>query len=373
MAELRPETLAPLEAIDAVDLHRLAMPLDPPIRSGIHHIDGIHTVVVEVRAGGEVGVGYAFAFSLNETRAIAAIGEDLVTVVQADPRRGVRAHWQAMWEHLNFIGHEGPGVMAMAAIDTALWDLLARQAGIPLYRLLGAAGGEVEAYAAGGWLSWDVGRVIEEAQLFAEAGYRAYKMRVGSSDWRADAERVRAVRAALDRRVGLMIDVNQAWDVDTAIEAGNDLEDVGLLWIEEPVDAQDHAGHARLAAELRTPVAAGETLWGRRGFTQLMDAGGVDVVQLDLMRCGGITPFLQIATLVEASGSPVTSHLFTPISAHLLAAIPRPHMAEHLPAWFDPLFEEAPRIIEGLLLPSEEPGLGLTLSSGALERWKVSR
>jgi L-alanine-DL-glutamate epimerase-like enolase superfamily enzyme len=104
-----------------------------------------------------------------------------------------------------------------------------------------------------------------------------------------------------------------------------------------------------------------------------MDAGGVDVVQLDLMRCGGITPFLQIATLVEASGSPVTSHLFTPISAHLLAAIPRPHMAEHLPAWFDPLFEEAPRIIEGLLLPSEEPGLGLTLSSGALERWKVSR
>jgi mandelate racemase len=372
MTETRPELLAPLEAIDEIVIHRLAMPLDPPIRSGIHHIAGVHTVMVEARLGGETGVGYAFAFSPNEARAVAAIGEDLVATVMAAPGRGVRAHWSAMWDHLNFIGHEGPGVMAMAAIDTALWDLLARQAGLPLYRLLGARGAEVEAYAAGGWLSWSVEEVIEEARLFAAAGYRAYKMRVGSPDWRADVERVRAVREALDQELGLMIDVNQAWDMETARAAGESLEDLGLLWIEEPVDAQDHAGQARLAAELRTPVAAGETLWGRRGFAQLLDAGGVDVVQLDLMRCGGITPFLAIVALVEASGSPVTSHLFTPISAHLLAATARPHMAEHLPAWFDPIFEEPPRIVDGLLLPSDEPGLGLTVSPAALERWEVS-
>jgi len=362
-----------VEAIDEILIHRLAMPLEAPIRSGIHHIDGIHTAIVEARAGEETGVGYSFAFTHNEAAAIAALGEDLVATVQADPGRGVRAHWGAMWDQLNFIGHEGPGVMAMAAIDTALWDLLARQAGLPLHRLLGDAGGEVEAYAAGGWLSWDVERVIDEARLFAEAGYRAYKMRVGSSDWRADVARVRAVREALDPALGLMVDVNQAWDVDTALAAGAALEELELLWIEEPIDAQDHAGQARLASELRTPVAAGETLWGRRGFAQLLDAGGVDVVQLDLMRCGGITPFMQIAALVEAAGSPVTSHLFTPISAHLLAASTRPHMAEHLPAWFDPLFEQAPRIAGGLLLPSEDPGLGLTLSAAALERWEVSR
>lgn len=371
MSEARPELAAPLEAIDEIAIRRLAMPLEPPIRSGIHNISGIHTVVIEARSGDEVGVGYAFAFTANETRAIAAIAEDLVAEVLADPSRGVRAHWGRMWDHLNFIGHEGPGVMAMAAIDTALWDLLARQARLPLYRLLGAAGGEVEAYAAGGWLSWSVERVIEEASLFAEAGYRAYKMRVGSPDWRADVERVQTVREALDDEVGLMIDVNQAWDVDTALAAGRAIEGLGLLWIEEPLNAQDHPGQARLARDLRTPVAAGETLWGRRGFSQLLEAGGVDIVQLDLMRCGGITPFLAIAALVEASGSPVTSHLFTPISAHLLAAVARPHMAEHLPAWFDPIFEEAPRIVDGILLPSEEPGLGLTLSAAALERWEV--
>ena len=132
MSEARPELAAPLEAIDEVAIRRLAMPLEPPIRSGIHEISGIHTVVVQARSGEEVGVGYALAFTANESRAVAALAEDLVTEVLADPSRGVRAHWGQMWDHLNFIGHEGPGVMAMAAIDTALWDLLARQARQPL-------------------------------------------------------------------------------------------------------------------------------------------------------------------------------------------------------------------------------------------------
>jgi L-alanine-DL-glutamate epimerase-like enolase superfamily enzyme len=363
------DTGAPVERID---LRCVTMPLQPQIRSGIHRIDGIHTLIVEVTAHGEVGLGYAFAFSANEIAAVAALARDLASVVVESPTRGVRAHWSAMWDRLNFSGHEGPGVMALAAIDTALWDLLARAAGLPLYRLLGAAEPSSDLYAAGGWLSWSVERVIEEAQSFAEAGYRAYKMRVGSADWRSDIERVGAVRDALDEDVGLMVDVNQAWSVDSALRAGRELDELGLLWIEEPVDAQDHRGHARLARELLTPIAAGETLWGRRGFTQLIEAGGVDVVQLDLMRCGGVTGFLSIARLVEADRSPITSHLFTQISAHLLAAVPGAYMAEHLPSWFDPLFEEPPEIAAGRLLASEQPGLGLTLSGSALERWEVS-
>lgn len=361
---------AALPAVERLRLTRLAMPLAEPIRSGIHAIDSIHLFVAEASAGGSTGLGFAFSFRPNEIAAVAAIGADLAAVVEARPR-GVRAHWQAMWDHLNFIGHEGAGVMAMAAIDTALWDLLAREAGLPLYRLLGAAEPGVEVYAAGGWLSWPIERVIAEARGFAAAGYGAYKMRVGAADWRSDVERVRAVRDALDPGVGLMVDANQAWSVDTALRVGAALEDVGLLWIEEPTDAQDHAGQARLARRLRTPIAAGETLWGRRGFSQLLAAGGVDVFQLDLMRCGGVTPFMTIVPLVEATRSPVTSHLFTHLSAHLLAACSRPYMAEHLPAWFDPFFARPPRIVDGVLLPTEEPGIGLELAASARERWEV--
>jgi L-alanine-DL-glutamate epimerase-like enolase superfamily enzyme len=358
------------QAIERVVISRIAMPLEEPIRSGIHSIDGIYSTVVEIGAGGVTGVGYAFAFSINELRAVAALAEDLADVVRGAPG-GVRERWRAMWDRLNFIGRAGPGAMAMAAIDTALWDLLARQAGVPLYRLLGGAEPAIELYGAGGWLSWPVERVVEEARSFATAGYRAYKMRLGNPDWRADVRRVQAVREAIPPELGLMVDVNQAWSADVALAAGRELEDLGLLWIEEPIDAHDYRGQAELARALGTPIAAGETLWGRRDFEHLLDAGGVDVVQLDLMRCGGVTPFLSIAALVEATGAPVTSHLFTPISAHLLAAVPGASMAEHLPSWFDPLFEQQPVINDGVLGASAEPGLGLTLSPGAVARWGV--
>jgi L-alanine-DL-glutamate epimerase-like enolase superfamily enzyme len=354
--------------VESLRIHRLAMPLDETIRSGIHAIDSIHTVVVEANEGRETGVGYAFAFSANEARAVAAIVEDL-TAVAGPGSAGVEARWRAMWDRLNFIGRVGPGAMAMAAIDTALWDLLARRAGLPLYRLLGADEPAIELYGAGGWLSWRVEKVIEEARSFHASGYRAYKMRVGGPDWREDVDRVRAVRSALPAELGLMIDANQAWSTDDAIRAGEALEDLDLCWIEEPVDAQDFVGQAGVARALRTPVAAGETLWGRRDFELLLEAGGVDVVQLDLMRCGGITPWLSIAAMVEEAGASITSHLFTPISAHLLAPLRRAYMAEHLPSWFDPLFEEKPVIGDGRLHAGTAPGLGLTLSRSALERW----
>jgi L-talarate/galactarate dehydratase len=353
-----------------VAISRIAMPLEEPIRRGIHAIDGIYSTVVEISAEGATGVGYAFAFSVNELRAVAALAEDLADVVRGRPG-SVREQWRAMWDRLNFIGRAGPGVMAMAAIDTALWDLLARQAGLPLYRLLGGDEPAIEVYGAGGWLSWPVERVVEEARSFAAAGYRAYKMRLGRPDWREDVDRARAVREAIPPELGLMVDVNQAWSADAALAAGRELDDLGLLWIEEPIDAQDYRGQAELARALATPIAAGETLWGRRDFQCLLDAGGVDVVQLDLMRCGGVTPFLSIAALAEAAGAPVTSHLFTPISAHLLAAVPRAFMAEHLPSWFDPLFEQQPVIRRGVLGVSAEPGLGLTLSPSALARWGI--
>jgi L-alanine-DL-glutamate epimerase-like enolase superfamily enzyme len=366
------DTTAGLEArIERVTVRHLSMPIDPPIRSGIHNIAGVETVITEVDAGGERGIGYAFAFSRAEATAVKVLAIELGELVAAAPARGPRDHWRAMWQHINFIGQEGPAVMALAAIDTALWDLLARAAGLPLHALLGAEARPSPAYAAGGWISWTVDEVIEEARAFQEAGYRAYKMRVGQPDWREDVRRVYAVREALGDDMGLMVDVNQAWSVATALRAGRELESAELLWIEEPVEAQDIRGTVQVSRELRTPVAAGETLWARRGFQSLLEAGGSDVVQLDLMRCGGIAEFGAIATLAEARRLPIASHMFTGISAHLMAAAPNAYLIEHLPGWFDALFDELPDIRDGLVHPSSSPGLGLNLSNEAVSRWQV--
>lgn len=357
--------------IDAITVRQLAMPIDPPIRSGIHFIGSVETVIAEVEADGERGLGYAFCFSPHEARAIRELAIELADVIKEGPPRGVKAHWHAMWQHINFIGREGPAVMALSALDTALWDLLARAARLPLYKLLGASRQETPAYAAGGWLSWPIEQVIDEALAFKSAGYRAYKMRIGGPDWREDVRRVYAVREAIGTEMALMADVNQAWSVADVLRAGRELEGAELGWIEEPVEAQDHAGTARVAAELETPVAAGETLWCRRGFQPLFDAGGVDVVQLDLMRCGGIGEFIAIATEAETRRLPVASHMFTPISAHLMASLSNAYMVEHLPGWFDPLFDEQPLLRDGRVRPSDEPGLGLTVSAEALANWQV--
>lgn len=358
--------------IDAVVVRQLEMPIEPPIRSGIHHITGIHTVFVELQAEGVLGVGYAFAFTRYQAATIRALAVELGDLVRAGSPCGVRAHWEAMWAHTNFIGHEGPATMAMAAIDTALWDLLARTAGMPLYRLLGAATPATAVYAAGGWLSWPLEDVVEEAQSFQAARYDGYKMRIGSPNWKEDVRRVYAVREAVGPDFALMADVNQAWSVETCLRAGRELEAADLAWLEEPVNAQDLAGSRRVADALDTPVAVGETVWGRRGFQQLLDAEAGDVIQLDLMRCGGVTEFLAITALVETRRLPMTSHLFTPISAHLMAATNNAYMIEHLPAWFDPMLEEQPVIEGGKIRPTDSPGIGLTISQSAIARWEVS-
>jgi L-alanine-DL-glutamate epimerase-like enolase superfamily enzyme len=242
---------------------------------------------------------------------------------------------------------------------------------MPLYRMLGGADGGTPVYGAGGWLSWRLEEVIAEAQRFQAAGYHGYKMRIGSRDWREDVRRVRAVREAVGTNFALMVDVNQAWSVETSLRAGRELESADLTWIEEPVEAEDLTGSHRVADELLTPIAVGETVWGTRGFQRLLDEPAGDVIQLDLMRCGGITRFLAITAMVEARRLPVTSHLFTPISAHLMATTPAAYMVEHLPSWFDPLFEQGPLIEGGRIHPSRSPGLGLTIAEPLVSSWEV--
>src|SRR5207253_834449 len=145
-------------------------------------------------------------------------------------------------------GRTGIGLLAVAAIDTALWDLAAQAAGVPLYRLAGGASRSLPVYAQPGWLSLPVEGVIEEALFFVEQGFRHYKLRVGSADWRADVERVRRVREALPADVALLVDANQGWSRFLALEACRALDELGLYWIEEPVDALDFEGCAAVAA-----------------------------------------------------------------------------------------------------------------------------
>jgi mandelate racemase len=321
-----------------------------------------------MEAEGGTGIGHAYTFAPNQAESIRVLIEDLAETLIGQELTDVRRIWHDLWIRINFIGQSGPPVMALAAIDTALWDLLAQQARLPLYRLLGAHRDRLPVYASGGWLSYSAGELVEDALRFREAGYRHYKIKVGSPDWRQDLERVRAIRKAVGDDLVLMVDANQGWDEATAIQAGRALEQEGVSWFEEPVPVQDLSGSARIAAALEVPVATGETVFTRHGFLPLIEARAGDVLMPDLMRCGGPTEYMQVVALADAYQLPVSSHTFTEVSAHLMAAAPNCMLVEYIPGWWDDLFEGAPEIHDGFVHLPDRPGLGFRFAPDAMVR-----
>jgi len=358
--------------IARVVVHRLSVPLPRPVRTASHDHAHADTVVVEMRTdAGLVGSGYCFAFGAHRARALAALVEDLVPLWEGRDPSGVRTHFAAAWRAMNFMGHAGAAMMALAALDTACWDLAARVAGLPLFRYLGGERTRVPTYASAGlWIDYTVEELVAEAERFRAQGHRAMKMRIGRPRPSDDVERVRLVREAVGPDVGLLVDVNQGWDEATAIRVGHELEPFDLFWLEEPLPYQDLEGCARVAAALTVPVATGETDYGSQAVKRHLELRAADVLMPDLQRMGGVSGFLDAATLCRAWHRPVSSHLFTEASSHLLASMSHGLILEHMP-WWDELFTEPLTVADGHVLLPDRPGLGVELSPRALERFRV--
>ena len=357
--------------IGRIVVHPLRLPLPRPLKTSIHDIRAVDTVLVELQgAGGAVGSGYCFAFGERRARALQSLVEDLATVYEGQDARATRTLFDQAWRSINFLGHTGVSVMALAALDTACWDLAAQAAGLPLWRFLGAADNRVPAYASSGlWLDRSIDELVAEARGFVAAGHRAVKMRLGrTAD--EDLARARALRAALGPDVKLLADVNQGWDETTAIRTGHALEEVGLFWLEEPLPYEDLEGSARVAAALVTPIASGETEYGWLGMKRYLDARAADILMPDLQRMGGVTGYLKAVNLCEAYHSPVSSHLFVESSGPVLATAPHGVILEHMD-WWESLFDDRLAVVDGVVVLPDRPGIGLGLDRAALTRYRA--
>ena len=346
--------------------HRLSIPMPRRYVSGIHDYSATENVLVELDAGEATGSGHAFAFLPRQADAIMALVVDFAETLVGRPVDHVRGIWSELWRRINFVGQSGIAVMALGAVDTALWDLLAQRGGMPLHRLLGAAHADLPVYASGGWFTYAKEELVEEAHALAERGYRDYKIKVGHPDPRIDIERVEHLRAALGDQVRVMVDANQSWTVEQAIAAGRAFAELGVSWYEEPVAAHDVEGSARVAAAVDVPLASGETIFTRNGFRPLIESQAADVVMANVVRCGGPSQFMQVAMLADSHRLPVSSHTYTEVSAHLMAACPNAGMVEHIPGWWDELFADPPAIRDGRILLPDRPGLGFGFSERAL-------
>jgi L-alanine-DL-glutamate epimerase-like enolase superfamily enzyme len=223
-----------------------------------------------------------------------------------------------------------------------------------LAKLLGAHRDSCRVYnTSGGFLQASVAEIKEKATASLESGIGAIKIKVGQPDWKADLERVAAVREHLGE-TPLMVDANQQWDRAMARRMCRELEAFALVWIEEPLDAWDAVGHADLSHTFDTAIATAEHM-------ALLDAGYRGIVQPDAPRIGGITPFLRFATLAAHAGLALAPHYAMEIHLHLAAAYPTEPWVEHF-EWLNPLFEERIEIRDGRMWLADRPGLGFTLS-----------
>ena len=181
---------------------------------------------------------------------------------------------------------------------------------------------------------------------------------------------MQALREAVGDEIDLMVDINQDWDVNRTIRAGREMERCNLFWLEDPIDHQDYAGMARIAAALDTPLTTGEYLYGVTPFRHLFEHRSVDIAMVDLLRAGGLTPWMKIAHLSEVYNLPVVSHLAPEILAHAVAAVPNGLTVEHMP-WSLPLFEQELVVKNGEIQLTNEPGLGLNFDSDALNKFSI--
>jgi L-alanine-DL-glutamate epimerase-like enolase superfamily enzyme len=343
--------------------------------------DSTHTIthwgVVGTRITKEEGLeGYGFTGTHAHlpsdqliTRCISACYAPLL--IGEDASDGTRL-WLKLARNpaLQWVGRAGITQIALAAVDIALWDLRAKAARMPLWKLLGGATTEkLEAYNTDiGWLSIPKDTLLERSRrAIEEEGFRRIKLKVGHDDPMIDLDRLEAVRKALGPNVTIAIDANGRWDLPTCQRFCEKAEAVSLHWFEEPMWYDDVRSHAILARSTRIPIALGEQLYTAEAFSTFIDAEAVQYVQPDVTRLAGITEYLQVADRAHSSRLPVVAHVgdMGQVHVHLSYSHPATTMLEYIP-WIKDCFAEPIRVENGYYLRPEMPGAGATLTAAAI-------
>ncbi|MDP3835324.1 MAG: enolase C-terminal domain-like protein [Hydrogenophaga sp.] len=268
------------------------------------------------------------------------------------------------------LGTKGVVGMALAGIDMAAWDALARLAGLPLARLLGADCLGIQAYNSCGLGLIGAAAAPAEAESLVAAGFPAIKVRLGYPDLATDLEVVRAVKSAIGDGVHLMSDYNQGLSVPEAVRRVQALADEGLYWIEEPCLAHDDQGHARVRAVSRCPIQIGENWWGPDEMATSLGIGASDLGMPDAMKIGGVSGWMQAAALAASAGMPISTHLFPEVSVHLMAATPTRHWLEYVD-WAAPVLAQPMAIRNGQATAPDAPGTGIEWDESAVGRYLV--
>jgi L-alanine-DL-glutamate epimerase-like enolase superfamily enzyme len=345
--------------------------VDPPIfgKTRVTAPRDILVVEVETRSG-LVGIGYLHLLSPSLRTIATCLDEAIVPHLIGRDATAIEAIWRDLWRITYTAGRMGIAVMAISAIDIALWDLVGKQAGMPLHRLWGHFRSEIPAYGSGCWRGLGGDGMIEKALGYVTQGYGAIKMQVAHiHDRHADLTNVRRMREAVGPEIEIMIDVNMGWTADVALQMGRKFQDYDVYWLEEPVPAEDFAGYLRLAEALDLRIVGGETHFTRYDLRPFLENPKLPILQPDVMR-GGLTELRKIAALADTWGMSLAPHLFPELMVQVMASIPNGIWLEQM-GWLDDLWVEKVPVVRGTVTAPERPGHGLAFRPEVLRDHRV--
>jgi len=361
--------------IEDVETMVLSVPTRRTIADSHNVLDRFEMVVARVHSDeGISGTGFTLTVGTGGSVIREAMEAYLKKPLLGQDPFNVKQIWNDMyWGETHWIGRAGATIMGMAALDTAIWDLMAKAVEKPLWKLLGGCRTEVPAYNTdGGWLSWSEEELISDMTRMIEEGFQGVKMKIGQKDPWADLRRVENVRRKLGSQVRLMVDVNQKWDLHTAMVFGKKLEEYDIFWLEEPLHPDDIKGHAKLARELNPPIALGEHVYNKYAFRDYMEQGAVEIVQVDVTRVGGVTEFLTVAALADSCNLPISPHAgdLMQVHQHLVCAVPNALFLEYIP-WGLDLFVAPVVVRDGYLQAPQEPGASTDIKEDMIRKYRV--
>ncbi|MBI1397634.1 MAG: mandelate racemase/muconate lactonizing enzyme family protein [Betaproteobacteria bacterium] len=318
------------------------------------------TPMVRIRTDdGAEGVGYTYTIGTGGSSVVALIRDHLAPQLVGQESAMVERIWRQLYFHTHATAVGAITSLALCAIDTALWDLRGKRAGLPLHILAGGAQERVPVYdTEGGWLHMSTKEIVANAERMRSAGFGGVKIKVGKPRGSDDVKRLAAVRKAIGGGMELMVDANQGFTVAEAIRRARQFEALDLAWFEEPLPADDISGHALLRQSTSLPIAVGESIYSISHFREYLQHGACTIVQVDVARIGGITPWLKCAHLAESFNVPVCPHYLMELHVGLCAAVPNAPWVEHIPQ-LDVIMKNAMRIRNGFAYPFEAAGLGI--------------
>ena len=352
--------------IQSLSVRAVRVPMAEPHRTASGIITESPLVLTDVVTDtGIRGRSMIFTYTPAALKPTADLIRNLESLVQGEPLAPAEVE-QKLARRFRLLGTQGLVGMALAAIDMALWDALARVHGLSLVRLLGGIEKPVRPYGAVGYDGLE--GCAKGAERWAKRGFVGIKAKIGYPTVQEDLAVVRAMKSAVGADVAIMVDYNQCLTPAEAVERLRVLDGEALAWVEEPTLAHDYSGLARVAREARTPIQCGENWWGILDMQHAIEAQASDYVMPDVMKIGGVTGWLRAASLAHAKGLRVSNHLWPELSARLLCCTPTAHWLEYAD-WWNPIVAEPLSVDNGIAIPSNTVGSGVDWNEVAVERF----